>query len=128
MKSRAVLVSVILVGVCILVSVVVSVKAGSGSDIAVREVLQRTARVYATCNSYRDTGTAKEDSFSLAQILFPELPVYFSTVFVRPNHFRFHYSECNDSIPTEYVTVWMSGSKVESRDGGRRSTPRNTMR
>lgn len=87
-----------------------------GSDLSVNEVLQKTAEVYATCTSYRDFGTVQEEGASLSRILLLESPLRFSTVFVRPDRFRFHYSK-HSLISSQWVTVWMNGKRIEAWEG-----------
>ena len=72
------------------------------------EILQRTAKTYATCISYRDTGTATATTKSKA--LDYKSILDFMTVFTRPNQFRFEYNTAKDSIiPTVRHIVWTSG-------------------
>lgn len=54
-----------------------------------REVMDRMARTYAACASYRDKGVVTNTFFEMGSTRVEKKP--FSTAFVRPDRFRFEY-------------------------------------
>ena len=65
-------------------------------DIEVRQILDRMAKAYAQCKSYRDSGVIK--SVFLDNTVSPEFTVEYSfdTAFVRPDRFRFEIKDQDD--------------------------------
>src|SRR5207237_6884437 len=79
--------------------------------------------VYATCKSYRDSGTVASEELLAAGKQHDT--AQFSTVFVRPDNFRFEYQRGADERKKRYV-VWANGRDVRSwssRDPQRESKP-----
>ena len=58
--------------------------------LTAQEVLDRMAKAYATCATYRDTGTVRVSHLSGGVEVSSERP--FSTAFVRPDRFRFEFT------------------------------------
>ena len=73
------------------------------------EILRRTAQSYASCKSYRDTGTVTSVGQNYRSTL------RFQTAFARPDRFRFEYNTSKDDPdgPTRHV-VWTRGGKAFS--------------
>jgi outer membrane lipoprotein-sorting protein len=102
----------ILVLVGLLTVAILPAGAGAAPDAqtpTARQILQRVAKTYARCTSYRDTGTVATIVSGGANVTQQQS---FSTAFVRPDRFRFEYS--NASGPKEGCVVWRKGKKVRS--------------
>ena len=72
-------------------------------DIEVRQILDRMAKAYAECKSYRDSGVIK--SVFLKNTVSPEFTVEYSfdTAFVRPDRFRFEIKDEDDERSLIFV-------------------------
>jgi outer membrane lipoprotein-sorting protein len=79
--------------------------------LAARDVLDRMAKTYAECKSYRDSGMGK------IKIIEPQgkfvQATSFSTVFVRPKRFRFEYTQKQMFFETRRI-LWCNGNEVKS--------------
>jgi hypothetical protein len=76
----------------------------SGSD-----VLAHMAQTYATCRSYSDTGVVRIVYFEEGRQRTEERP--FKTAFVRPDHFRFEFTDTFLGKSRRYI-VWQQGLDV----------------
>jgi outer membrane lipoprotein-sorting protein len=74
-------------------------------------ILDRMANVYAGCKSYRDTGVVKTVFFEANGNRTVEKP--FKTAFVRPDRFRFEYTEKRGGRVERYI-VWRKGQQVQT--------------
>ncbi|MHB9138388.1 MAG: M56 family metallopeptidase, partial [Victivallaceae bacterium] len=75
-------------------------------------IIAKMAETYAKCKTYQDSGTVKTLFIKADGDMTIEKP--FSTVFIRPNQFRFEYKEKVDSYIKEkpgYI-VWRKGDEV----------------
>jgi uncharacterized protein (TIGR03067 family) len=72
-------------------------------DIEVRQILDRMAKAYAQCKSYRDSGVIK--SVFLKNTVSPEFTVAYSftTAFERPDRFRFEIKDEEDERSLIFV-------------------------
>jgi outer membrane lipoprotein-sorting protein len=98
----------------VLAAVVTKEMAKPDTSITARDVIQRMAKTYAECKSYRDTGTVTTVFKQPARTLSPTV---FDTIFVRPSHFLFHFGEHSGDTSHDrihYGALWMNGSKVQS--------------
>ena len=99
---RSVLLTIV---VCLLATMVRGSAGGTNQDaLSARQVLDRMAKVYANCKSYRDSGVVE----SLYHV---EVP--FATAFVRPDQFYFDYkgNQGGDGRDCRYI-VWRKGMEV----------------
>lgn len=102
-------------GACLAVAVgVVAAAAGpkGGQELTAREILERAARVYEECASYRDAGSVVTtfhmgDGTSTRELSF-------STAFVRPDRFRFEYTLDGSSTGVPTYVIWRHGGEVKS--------------
>jgi outer membrane lipoprotein-sorting protein len=76
-----------------------------------QEVLDRMAKVYAGSNSYRDAGVVKPVFVEATGNRTVEKP--FKTAFVRPDRFRFEYTEKQGGRENRYI-VWRKGKDVQT--------------
>jgi outer membrane lipoprotein-sorting protein len=76
-----------------------------------QEIFDRMAKVYAGCKSYRDTGVVKTVFVEALGNRTVKKP--FKTAFVRPEHFRFEYTEDQGGRETRYI-VWRKGKTVQT--------------
>jgi outer membrane lipoprotein-sorting protein len=76
-----------------------------------KQVLDRMAKTYAQCKSYRDSGMVKTVFVLADGNRTMEKP--FTTAFVRPDRFRFEYSEAQLSRKMRYI-VWWNGREARS--------------
>ncbi|OYW01307.1 MAG: hypothetical protein B7X11_04125 [Acidobacteria bacterium 37-65-4] len=77
-----------------------------------KEILARTAQVYAECASYRDTGSVVTTFHTGDGTSTRELS--FSTAFVRPDRFHFEYAEEGSSTGAPEYVIWRHGGEVRS--------------
>ena len=68
------------------------------------EILERAQRVYAECTLYRDSGTATIITYPMKVTVKKS----FQTLYIRPNQFRFEYSERRRLFHSRFI-VWQSG-------------------
>lgn len=77
-----------------------------------KQVLDRMARAYADCKSYRDSGIVVTIFVEAGGNRIVEKP--FTTAFVRPDRFRFEYKETKDDRQKNRYLVWRNGKKVQT--------------
>lgn len=77
---------------------------------SVSEIMSRTAETYSNCQSYRDTGmvTTVYKSQRGAETEVKR----FSTAMVRPDQFRFEYTE--EGNPNSRYVIWRNGADVRT--------------
>ena len=76
-----------------------------------RDVLERVARVYAGCKTYRDTGVVTTVFVEATGSWVLEKP--FTTAFVRPDRFRFQYAETRCGLDHRFI-VWRRGDEIRA--------------
>jgi hypothetical protein len=84
------------------------------ADLSATQILTRVEQVYAGCTSYSDTGVVttvfhRDNGITRTD----EKP--FKTAFVRPDRFRFEYSETSTNGRKSQYVVWRNASEVKSR-------------
>jgi len=80
-------------------------------SLPARQILERMAKTYAGCKSYRDSGFVRTVYSDALGSRTEERP--FTTAFVRPDRFRFEYSETQFGVTMQYV-VWRKGKEVRT--------------
>lgn len=86
----------------------------SATNVTAEQILKRMAETYATCKSYRDSGVVKRVIFEGNTSDNPTIAEkHFTTVFVRPDRFRFEYREKEEHRELRYI-VWCNGNDVRS--------------
>jgi len=78
----------------------------STDGLTAKQILEKMATIYATCQSYRDSG-AVTNFFNPDHIDVKP----FSTAFVRPGQFRFEY---DDPTPDKSYIVWAKAGEVRT--------------
>lgn len=81
-----------------------------GTSLSGADVLARMVEVYRNCRSYRDTGVVRTVYLDGASQRTQERP--FKTAFVRPDSFRFEFTDSNPSGTLARYIVWQRGSDV----------------
>lgn len=81
------------------------------NNLTAQAVLVRMAKAYADCKSYRDTGVVKTEFVSASGRMMEEKP--FKTALVRPDRFRFEYTESPAGRVLRYI-VWRKGKDVQT--------------
>jgi hypothetical protein len=77
------------------------------------KILLAMKRAYSSCRSYRDTGLVKTTSVTDENSSFgSEQP--FATVFVRPGHIRFQFTDTGLGERSSLYIVWSDGTEVRS--------------
>jgi outer membrane lipoprotein-sorting protein len=76
-----------------------------------QDVLDRMAKAYAGCKSYRDSGVVRTVFIQGAGNRTVEKP--FTTAFVRPDRFRFEYQETQGGQARRYI-VWRKGTEAQT--------------
>jgi outer membrane lipoprotein-sorting protein len=76
-----------------------------------QDVLDRMAKAYAGCKSYRDSGVVKTVFIKATGNRTVDKP--FTTAFVRPDRFRFEYREEAGGQERRYI-VWRKGKEVQT--------------
>jgi hypothetical protein len=79
--------------------------------LTAQQILDRVSKAYADCRTYRDSGSVRTvfiDGDGRRTV-----KKVFATAFVRPERFRFEYSEKRDEDDLRYI-VWRQGNEVRS--------------
>jgi outer membrane lipoprotein-sorting protein len=102
-------------GIAAIAAVVLALPLHAGEPqpqvLKARDVLDRMAKAYAGCKSYRDTGVVKIVFVSDTGDRTVERP--FKTAFVRPDRFRFEYTEKQGGRENRFI-VWRKGEEVRT--------------
>ncbi len=81
-------------------------------SLTASQILQRMAKTYASCKSYRDSGVVRTVFIEALGKRTVEKP--FTTAFVRPDRFRFEYKENKGEIRPYCYIVWRRGTEVRT--------------
>lgn len=81
-------------------------------DLTGQQILERTAEVYASCTSYRDSGMVKTLFITPRGDRMDIRP--FSTAFVRPDRFRFEFRDSFSRGPERRHIVWSQGKEIQT--------------
>jgi len=84
----------------------------SQAEGTVAWIFQNMEQVYADCTSYYDSGVVKTIFFQAEGERTTEKP--FTTAFVRPDCFRFEYTEQTNYGQEHRYIVWREGASVKS--------------
>ena len=76
------------------------------------QLLDRMSKAYATCKSYRDSGTVKNVYIRADGEQTVEKP--FTTAFVRPDRFRFEYRDQKTNNRQYRYIIWSDGKVVQT--------------
>ena len=82
------------------------------ADLTAEGILARTATTYAHCASYRDTGVVRIAYLESVGTRIEERP--FKTAFVRPDRFRFEYTETGFLGAKRRYIVCRIGTRVQT--------------
>jgi len=82
------------------------------SALTAEQVLERMAKAYANCKTYRDSGNVKTVFFSAGGKRTVNKP--FETAFVRPNVFRFEYRDRRGDEENNRYLIWSDGKAIRS--------------
>jgi outer membrane lipoprotein-sorting protein len=97
------------------IAIVMGLTAGAAAPranaLSAREILDCMAKAYAGSKSYRDTGVVTTVFVKATGTLTVEKP--FKTAFVRPDRFRFEYTEKGRGGDDRYI-VWRKGAEVRT--------------
>jgi outer membrane lipoprotein-sorting protein len=85
---------------------------GDVASLTPVQILLRMGRVYRGCRSYRDSGRVTTVILTDGGRAGSERP--FSTAFVRPNQFRFQFTDPGLGERSSSYIVWMDGDEVRS--------------
>jgi hypothetical protein len=80
-------------------------------DLSAQQIVERMAKVYAACKSYRDAGSVKTLFVENGGNRTVEKP--FTTAFVRLDRFRFEYRETVGNRPLRFL-IWSNGKEVQT--------------
>lgn len=75
------------------------------------QILERLAKAYASCKTYRDSGTVKTAFHDSTGNWSTEKR--FRTAFARPDRFRFEYQETTSKVEDRYV-IWCHGKEIQT--------------
>lgn len=79
-----------------------------------QQIIQRMGQTYASCKSYRDTGTVTS-VYHEPQVEGMQSVTHFQTAFARPDRFRFGYSTSREAgVLSDRMIVWTSKGKVHT--------------
>jgi len=81
----------------------------SSASLSAPDVIARVVAAYRTCATYRDTGVVRTVFFEETGQRTQERP--FKTAFVRPDSFRFEFTDTFYGKTTRYI-VWQQGADV----------------
>jgi outer membrane lipoprotein-sorting protein len=85
---------------------------GDDATLAPETILLRMARAYRTCRSYRDTGEVRTTLLIEDGRAGSDQP--FRTAFVRPDRFRFQFTDKGLGERSTAYIVWTEGTEVHS--------------
>jgi len=80
--------------------------------LTAKDLLDRMAKTYAGCASYRDSGVVKTTFIEPDRSWVEEKP--FTTTFVRPDRYRFEFWEKNGSKQQGRYLVWRAGNEIRT--------------
>ena len=83
-----------------------------GKEPTAAQILERMAKTYAGCKSYRDSGVGRTALRGVDVNVVQEKP--FATAFVRPDKFRFEYTEVRPEKRISHYIVWRQGDDVRT--------------
>ena len=88
-------------------------RAGEGdtANLTAEQILARVVEVYSRCKSYRDSGLVTTVFIHSAWPNYTEEKP-FTTAFVRPDRFRFEYTE--NGKPWNHYVIWRQGEAVRT--------------
>ena len=110
--------SVLTFALCTLTSPTVAATAqegptrGDDAILAPETILLKMARVYRTCRSYRDSGEVRTTLLTDGGRAGSDRP--FHTAFVRPDRFRFQFTDPGLGERSSAYIVWTDGAEVRS--------------
>jgi len=85
---------------------------GDDATLAPETILLKMARVYRTCRSYRDSGEVRTTVLTDGGRAGSDRP--FHTAFVRPDRFRFQFTDPGLGERSSAYVVWTEGDEVHS--------------
>ena len=85
---------------------------GDEATLAPETILLKMARVYRNCRSYRDSGEVRTTLLTDGGRAGSDRP--FSTAFVRPDRFRFQFTDPGLGERSSAYIVWTDGGEVRS--------------
>ena len=85
---------------------------GDDATLAPETILLKMARVYRTCRSYRDSGEVRTTLLTDGGRAGSDRP--FHTAFVRPDRFRFQFTDPGLGERSSAYIVWTDGTEVRS--------------
>ena len=102
------------VSTCCLLVAVGPARAGEPKPEALtaRDLLDRMAKAYAGCKSYRDSGVVQTVFVKADGSLAVEKP--FRTAFVRPDRFRFEFSQKGPDGKVSRYIIWRKGQDIQT--------------
>jgi outer membrane lipoprotein-sorting protein len=80
--------------------------------LTAEQILERMAKVYADCKSYRDTGSVKTVFIRTDRTWDGVRP--FTTAFVRPDRFRYEFKDQQSHGRPDRFLIWKNGEDVRS--------------
>jgi len=99
-----------LLGSALVIAASVAAESPRPESLDAQKILDRMAKVYANCTSYRDSGTVNTLFIGPRGNRTVEKP--FTTAFLRPDRFRFEYKEKRSMGREPQYIVWRQGSDV----------------
>lgn len=81
-------------------------------ELDARQILERTARVYAECKTYRDSGVAK--TLFIQERGNRTVAKPFTTAFVRPGRFRYEFLARRGEEEFDRYLIWRKGQDVRT--------------
>jgi hypothetical protein len=101
---------VCVLGACF--SVIVSEAEPRRESLSAKQILDRMGTTYARCRTYRDAGVVTNVHTEITGKRTVEKP--FTTAYVRPDRFRFEYTEQKSDGRVYRYLVWRKGKDVRS--------------
>jgi len=84
----------------------------SSDSLTAEQIVELATKVYAQCDSYRDSGVARTDYLGDDRQWTAEKP--FTTAFGRPDRFRFEYKDMSAGDPPPSYIIWAAGGDVRT--------------
>ena len=100
------------VSVAVAIAVLVGDQRSAPQTLDARQILERTAKVYAECKTYRDSGVVKTLFIQEGRNRTVSKP--FTTAFVRPDRFRYEFKNRRGEYEFDRYLVWRKGQDVRT--------------
>lgn len=104
--------SIVRLSVAFGVALLLGLQRSAPRELDARQILERTAKVYAECKTYRDSGVVNTLFIKEGRNRTVRKP--FTTAFVRPDRFRYEFEDRRGEEEFDRYLVWRNGQDVRT--------------